>query len=140
MVRTESFWVVMQIPDSFRGGGGNMEHYSPQEDGNIRTPAHQAIEDDDLDGLVHLLRQGVDPDEVCDGMTLLLRAIDYEADTAIQGGEEMGSSFTKALLYYGADPLLRAPSGETPAEMAEYYGHKEALRILMGNTKGEKGE
>ncbi|WP_198533507.1 ankyrin repeat domain-containing protein, partial [Streptomyces sp. AcH 505] len=51
---------------------------------NTRSAAHQAIEDGDLEELSHLLDSGVDPNEVSNGMTLLVHAIDYEADTAIQ--------------------------------------------------------
>lgn len=50
------------------------------------TPAHRAVESGDHAELPRLLDSGVDPVEVCCGMTLLLYAIDVEGDGALQSG------------------------------------------------------
>lgn len=56
------------------------------------TPAHQAVESGDPAELTRLLDAGVDPEEVCCGMTLLLHAIDVEGDGALQSGGPLDSA------------------------------------------------
>ncbi|MEU9413500.1 ankyrin repeat domain-containing protein [Streptomyces sp. NPDC048281] len=97
---------------------------------NLWTPAHQAIEDGDVDALARLLDSGVGPDEECCGMTLLAHAVDYEADVAIQGNTEMGVSSIAVLLAYGASPQSRGDQGQSPLDLANEYGHGLATRLL----------
>ncbi|WP_406358627.1 ankyrin repeat domain-containing protein [Streptomyces sp. NBC_00658] len=98
---------------------------------NLWTPAHQAVEDGDADELARLLDSGVDPNEECCGMTLLAHAVDYEADTAIQAGEEMGVTLIAVTLAYGASPQLEGRPGKSPMELASEYHHVMAKRLLM---------
>lgn len=93
------------------------------------TPAHQAVESGDHAELTRLLDAGVDPEEVCCGMTLLLHAIDVEGDGALQSGGPLDTALTAILLAYGADPTA-TPDGETPRELASSYDHEMAVRLL----------
>ncbi|MFG2987689.1 ankyrin repeat domain-containing protein [Streptomyces sp. NPDC048258] len=93
------------------------------------TPAHQAVESGDHAALTRLLDGGADPEEVCCGLTLLLHAIDVEGDGALQSGGPIDSALTAILLAYGADPTA-TPRGETPLELARYYNHDMAIRLL----------
>ena len=92
------------------------------------TPAHQAVENGDLEELSRLLDAGSDPNEVWSTMTLLLHAIDVEADGAAQGGQPLAAACTAVLLAYGADPELPGPHGEIPRLMAFHCGHGPAVR------------
>ncbi|UUU30802.1 ankyrin repeat domain-containing protein [Streptomyces sp. CA-210063] len=98
---------------------------------NLWTPAHQAVENGESDELARLLDSGVDPDEICCGMTLLAHAVDYEADTAIQAGREMGVTLVAILLAYGADPQIEGSQGKSPLELADDYQHVMAERLLL---------
>lgn len=106
---------------------------------NTRSAAHQAIEDGDVEELSRLLDSGVGPNEVSNEMTLLVHAIDYEADAAIQSNGDMSVTMTAVLLAYGASPKLRAPSGESPLEVALEYGHEMAVRLLNRVIKDSSG-
>lgn len=97
---------------------------------NPWTPAHQAVELSDYDALSRLLDSGVDPNEACCGMTLLVHAIELEGDSAWQSGEPLNAASTAILLAYGADPRLSGPSGVTPMKMAQKFDHSLALRLL----------
>ncbi|MGW2044851.1 ankyrin repeat domain-containing protein [Streptomyces sp. NPDC001858] len=96
---------------------------------NLWTPAHQAIENGDPDGLARLLDSGVDPNEICCGMTLLSHAVDYEADTATQVGTEMGVTLVAILLAYGASPNMEGSQGSA-LSVARGYRHEMAVRLL----------
>lgn len=98
---------------------------------NLWTPAHQAVEDGDADELARLLDLGIEPDEICCGMTLLAHAVDYEADVAIQAGTEMGVGLIAVLLAYGASPQMSGSSGKAPLELADEYRHGMARRLLL---------
>ncbi len=98
---------------------------------NVWTPAHQAVENGEPDELARLLDSGVDPDEVCCGMTLLAHAVDYEADTAIQAGHEMGVTLVAVLLAYGATPEAEGSPGKSPLVWADEYRHAMAKRLLV---------
>jgi hypothetical protein len=98
---------------------------------NVWSPAHQAVEDGDADGLARILDSGVDPNEVCCGMTLLAHAVDYEADAAIQSGSDMGVTLTAVLLAYGASPHIGSTQGKAPLELADEYQHLMAKRLLL---------
>ncbi|MFC9897998.1 ankyrin repeat domain-containing protein [Nocardia sp. NPDC127579] len=99
--------------------------------GNPFTPAHQAVELEDVQTLARLLADGVDPDEVHGDMTLLTHAIDIEGDSAWQTGDPMTVHTTAVLLGFGADPRLADPAGRTPTDLAGYYGHHLAIRLLQ---------
>ncbi|MEW1568845.1 ankyrin repeat domain-containing protein [Streptomyces sp. NPDC093509] len=97
---------------------------------SIWSPAHQAIENEEIFELVKLLDSGTDPNEVCGDMTLLAHAVDYEADGAIQSGSEMEVAYTAVLLAFGADPMLAAEGGISPMEIADQYPHDAAKRLM----------
>ncbi|MFF0423382.1 ankyrin repeat domain-containing protein [Streptomyces sp. NPDC004520] len=97
---------------------------------NPWTPAHQAVESSDCEGLTRLLHSGVDPNEVCSGMTLLVHAIEVEGDVALQSGKPIHSALTAILLAYGADPSMELPNGFSPIKMAETYSHDMAIALL----------
>ncbi|MGV9292361.1 ankyrin repeat domain-containing protein [Streptomyces sp. NPDC003719] len=78
-----------------------------------------------------LLDSGADPDEVCFGLTLLTHAIDMEGDSHLQSGHPLHTASTAIVLAYGADPHLPTASGKTPLQLAEYYGHEPATRLLQ---------
>ncbi|MEU2245040.1 ankyrin repeat domain-containing protein [Streptomyces sp. NPDC018338] len=96
---------------------------------NPWTPAHQAVESSDLATLTRILDGGADVDDVCSQMTLLMHAIETEADVAIQSGESIDSALTAILLAYGADPHL-AVNRETAYDWARQLGHDMATRLL----------
>lgn len=52
----------------------------------VRSPAHHAVEHEDVETLAQLLDAGADPNEVDGGLTLLTHAIDIEGDGAQQQG------------------------------------------------------
>lgn len=103
---------------------------------NTWTPAHQAVENEDAETLAQLLAEGVDPDEVCDNMTLLTHAIDAEGDGALQSGSPLTVHTTAVLLAFGADPQLPAPDGQTPMDLAVHYGHDLAVKLLHRHING----
>ncbi|MEV5645606.1 ankyrin repeat domain-containing protein [Streptomyces flaveolus] len=78
-----------------------------------------------------LLDAGADPDEVFFALTLLTHAIDTEGDSHLQSGHPLHTAGTAILLAYGADPRLPAADGETPLQIAEYYHHEPAQRLLQ---------
>lgn len=94
------------------------------------TPAHKAVEGSSYEELAILLDSGVDPNELCFGHTLLTHAIDLEGDAHVQSGYPLNAAATAILLAYGADPELPAADGETPLEIADYYHHEPAQRLL----------
>ncbi|MFF7173005.1 ankyrin repeat domain-containing protein [Streptomyces pseudovenezuelae] len=97
---------------------------------NTCTPAHRAVEDEDAATLAQLLARGVDPDEVCHNMTLLVHAIDAEGDGAVQRGGSLTVHTTAVLLAFGADAQLAGPDGQTPMGLAVHYGHDLAVELL----------
>ncbi|MDF3143042.1 MULTISPECIES: ankyrin repeat domain-containing protein [unclassified Streptomyces] len=106
---------------------------------NTWTPAHQAAEYEDAETLAQLLAEGVDPDEVCDNMTLLTHAIDAECDGALQSGGPLTVHTTAVLLAFGADPQLPDPDGQTPMGLAVHYGHDLAVKLLHRHINGPSG-
>ncbi|MEU0272254.1 ankyrin repeat domain-containing protein [Streptomyces sp. NPDC006307] len=96
---------------------------------NAWTPAHQAVEMGDHALLTRLLDEGADVNEVCCGMTLLMHAIDVEADSATQSGQPIDSALTAIVLAYGADPTLTL-DGKTAKDTARFYNHGMAIRLL----------
>lgn len=104
------------------------EHYE-------MSAVHLAVEADDLEQLTRLLDAGADPNEVdgYNGWTPLLRAIDGEADGAVQTGEPLQAAATAVLLAYGADPERPSREGLTPMHLAFQSRHEMALRLLKAH-------
>ncbi|MFF3455760.1 ankyrin repeat domain-containing protein [Streptomyces sp. NPDC002730] len=96
------------------------------------SPLRRAVEADDLAELTRLLDQGQDPNELDEfsGWTPLLRAIDGEADGAIQTGDPLDAACTAVLLAYGADPERPSRDGLTPLHLAFQVRHELAVRLL----------
>ncbi|MBT2448257.1 ankyrin repeat domain-containing protein [Streptomyces sp. ISL-43] len=97
---------------------------------NPWTPAHQAVESSDYAELTRLLDEGADVNEVCWGMTLLEHAIDLEGDSALQSGTPIDSRLTAILLAYGADPIPQPPGRISAVDLADFYGHDIAYRLI----------
>ncbi|MFF9457270.1 ankyrin repeat domain-containing protein [Streptomyces flaveolus] len=122
----QRFLAPAEAPGSRRGSdrGSSVEVES-------WTPVHRAVEMSDYETLTALLDSGADPDEVCFGHTLLTHAIDLEGDGHLQTNYPLNTASTAILLAYGADPRLPALDGETPLQIAEYYHHEPAQRLLQ---------
>ncbi|NUW45001.1 ankyrin repeat domain-containing protein [Nonomuraea rhodomycinica] len=96
-----------------------------------QSPAHLAVELEDLPALRELLDNGhsvEDPDE--NGWTLLHHAIDVEIDGHVQTGEPLHVDVTAYLLARGADPLASSPRHGTPLHQAESRRHWLAVEII----------
>ncbi|MFI6079193.1 ankyrin repeat domain-containing protein [Actinoplanes sp. NPDC051343] len=99
------------------------------------TPAHQAVELEDLPRLRGLLDAGHDiEDDNGDGWTLLRHAIDVEHDGHVQSGQPLHVDVTAFLLARGADPQRRGPVGITPLREAETRGHWLAAELIRAWT------
>lgn len=99
------------------------------------TPAHTAVENEDLPRLRELLDAGADiEDDNGDGWTLLRHAVDAEYDGHVQSGEPLHVDVTAFLLARGADPLRRT-NGMTVIEEAEIGGHWLAAEIMRSWIK-----
>jgi hypothetical protein len=94
------------------------------------SPAHLAVENEDLPRLRELLDAGHDvEDDSGNGWTLLRRAIDIEYDGHAQTGMPLHADVTAFLLARGADPLRRC--NDTPVVVeAEMRGHWLAAEIM----------
>ncbi|MEV0530136.1 ankyrin repeat domain-containing protein [Streptomyces sp. NPDC050439] len=104
------------------------------------TPAHHAVEHEDAEALAHLLVDGVDPDEVFGGATLLTHALDVEGDGALQTGKRLTVHTTAILLAFGADPQLRDPYGDSPLDVAQQYDHQPAIKLLAEHIERRTGD
>jgi hypothetical protein len=94
------------------------------------SPAHHAVEHEDLPRLRELLDAGGDvEDDNGDGWTLLRHAIDVEHDGHVQTGAPLHVDVTAFLLARGADPLRRT-NGMPVVEEAEIRGHWLAAEIM----------
>ncbi|WP_410598403.1 ankyrin repeat domain-containing protein [Amycolatopsis sp. lyj-90] len=94
------------------------------------TPAHHAVELEDLPRLRDLLDAGHDiEDDNGDGLTLLRHAIDVEYDGHVQTGIPLHADTTAFLLARGANPLRRR-NGIPVVEEAEIRGHWLAAEIM----------
>lgn len=96
------------------------------------TPAHAAVESEDLVLLRELLDSGVDVEEVDGGLTLLQHAIDVEVDGHTQTGEPLHVDVTAYLLARGADPLASplASGAGSALHMAQIAGHWLAVSLI----------
>lgn len=96
------------------------------------SPAHNAVEMEDLPRLRELLDAGHDVEDPdgC-GTTLLSHAVDIEHDAYVQGSHRypLHADVTAFLLARGADPL-RECDGITVLADAESRGHWLAAEIM----------
>lgn len=99
------------------------------------SPAHLAVEQQDLPRLRDLLDAGHDvEDDDGHGWTLLRHAIDVEHDSHVQTGEPLHADVTAYLLARGADPL-RPCNGMTVIDEAGIRGHWLAAQIMQAWTR-----
>lgn len=89
------------------------------------TPAHRAVEFEDLPALRDLLDAGGDINEEHYGLTLLHHAIDVEVDNHDQSGEPLHVDTTAYLLARGADCSRKSSDerGVSAEHMALVGGH-----------------
>ena len=98
------------------------------------SPAHLAVEQQDLPRLRDLLDAGHDvEDDDGHGWTLLRHAIDVEHDGHVQAGGPLHADVTAFLLARGADPL-RPFNGVPVFVEAEIRGHWLAAEIMRAWT------
>jgi hypothetical protein len=94
------------------------------------SPAHLAVEQQDLPRLRDLLDAGHDvEDDDGHGWTLLRHAVDVEHDSHVQTGSPLHADVAAFLLARGADPLLPC-NGVTVIAEAETRGHWLAAEIM----------
>lgn len=96
------------------------------------TPAHLAVENEDLPRLRELLDGGVDVEEIDGGLTLLQHAVDVEIDAHTQAGDPLHVDVTAYLLARGADPLASPVGGGlgSALHMALLRGHWLAVSLI----------
>jgi len=95
------------------------------------SPAHLAVEHEDLPRLRDLLDAGHDiEDDNGDGWTLLRHAIDVEQDGHLQSGGPLHADVTAFLLARGADPTRSGPEGMPAVTEARTRGHWLAAEIM----------
>lgn len=115
----------------------------PKKKAMTITPAHQAVELEDLPRLRDLLDAGHDiEDDNGDGWTLLRHAIDVEHDGHVQTGGPLHVDVTAFLLARGADPQRSGPDGTTPLHDAESCGHwlaAELIRSWIARSPAQTG-
>lgn len=94
------------------------------------SPAHNAVELEDLPKLRDLLDAGADvEDDSGDGWTLLRHAMDIEVDGHDQTGNPLHVDITAFLLSRGADPL-RMHNGVSAIDEADGRGHWLAAQVM----------
>ena len=96
------------------------------------SPAHLAVEMEDLESLRDLLDAGADVHEEYYGLTLLHHAVDAEIDGHTQTGEPLHVDTTAYLLARGADPRRRSGGGTgvSAEHMAFVRGHWLATSLF----------
>lgn len=72
-------------------------------------------------------------------MTLLEHAIDLEGDSALQSGTPIDSRLTVILLAYGANPRPQPPGDMSAMDLADYYGHDIAYRLIPLRCRPRQG-
>jgi hypothetical protein len=107
------------------------------------SPAHQAIEQDDLLQLRKLLDAGNDAeDQTQGGLTLLRHAVHREHTAHLERGDPLNVAMTVLLLARGADPhhLRDGTSIETEAEILGHWLAAEVIRAWKpANPEQEPG-
>ncbi|MGW6130794.1 hypothetical protein ACWFNE_12285 [Cellulomonas sp. NPDC055163] len=98
--------------------------------GAAMTPAHLAVEHEDLVLLRELLDSGADIEEIDGGLTLLQHAIDVEIDGLTQSGGPLHVDTTAYLLARGAAPLACTPRVGTALDFARSSGHWLAVAVI----------
>ena len=93
------------------------------------SPAHLAVEQQDLPRLRDLLDGGHNVEDDGHGWTLLRHAIEVEHDGHVQTGGSLHAAVTVFLLARGADPL-RPINGAPAVAEAETRGHWLAAEIM----------
>ena len=98
-----------------------------------RTPLHAAVSNNRIDFVRLLLESGADPNAKCkhlyiapDGGLLPASEVTPLHIAANEGYEDL----VKLLLESGADPTARDSLGRTPAEVAEWSGHRDMARLI----------
>lgn len=100
------------------------------------TPAHLAVEHEDLPALRDLIDRGTDVEEVDEGLTLLQHAVQVEIDGHTQTGDPLHVDVTAYLLARGADPLASALPGIGSAlHMALLNGHWPAVALIEAHLR-----
>ncbi|WP_222928388.1 hypothetical protein [Cellulomonas telluris] len=95
------------------------------------SPAHAAVEHEDLPRLRDLLDAGTDVEEVAGGLTLLQHAVDVEIDAHVERGAPLHVDTTAYLLARGADPLAPGGHGAGSAlQAARLGGHWLAVALI----------
>lgn len=103
---------------------------APTSSARTWSPAHLAVEQQDLPRLRDLLDAGHDvEDDDGHGWTLLRHAIDVEHDSHLQAGQPLHAGVTAFLLARGADPLRRC-NGVPVVTEAAITGHWLAAEIM----------
>jgi len=96
------------------------------------TPAHHAVEMEDLGKLRQLLDDGADIEDANEqGMTLLHHAVDVEGDGAQQTSGPLHVDTTALLLARGANPHAADRRGFVPLDYARSNGHWLAADLLQ---------
>lgn len=100
------------------------------------SPAHQAVELEDLPALRAALDSGADVHEEDGAFTLLHHAVDVELDGHVQSGDPLHVDVTAYLLARGADPLRRSGGGRgvSALELAFTTGHWLAHDLMTAWT------
>jgi ankyrin repeat protein len=101
------------------------------------TPAHRAVELEDVPLLRRLLDEGADvQDPTASGWTLLHHAVDIEIDGSQQTGGPLHVDTTALLLSRGADPTARDADARTPLDLARTRGHWLAAGLMEVLLRG----
>lgn len=95
-----------------------------------------AIEVGDAADVKRALESGADPNEVRDGWTPLLAAIEYEVDESAQHGTPLRVDKVVVLVLGGADPLYELGHGATAVLAASTSGHWLALELFSAVDRG----
>lgn len=103
------------------------------------SPAHRAVEMEDLVALRLALNAGADIHEEHEGLTLLHHAVDVELDGHVQTGEPLHVDVTAYLLSQGADPARPSSQGKGPSAQHQAFveGHWLATALFDAWTRRE---
>ncbi|MDT0445699.1 ankyrin repeat domain-containing protein [Streptomyces johnsoniae] len=103
------------------------------------SPAHQAVEMEDLDALGKLLDVGADVHEEHDGLSLLHHALDIAFNSDAECGEKQIDTVA-FLLSRGADPTRRSGGGTgVSAEHMAFLADNARIFGMFAAWKREHG-